>query len=264
MIKKTCIIFFILLRHAVSAQQVEVGAMLGFGNYFGDLANTPVLSETYPAGGVFARYNLSSSFALTGSINTTMVSGSDKNFSENQYRNLSFRSVIVEYGATIEFNYFKYGVGVLDKPYTSYIFAGISAFNFNPQTKYNGGWVDLNNIQTEGKKYGLLSVAIPFGIGFKWRISKHFSMEGNFGLRKTFTDYLDDVSGTYPNVLTQLEKKGYLAALLSDRSVELSGEPFTSKEGYRRGNSDFSDWYMIGGVCLSYRIYNRIKCARFY
>lgn len=253
-----------LISQQLYAQRVEVGAMIGFGNYIGDLASSPVITETYPAGGVFARYNVSSSFALTAAINGTMVGGHDKNFKENAYRNLSFRSMVVEYGALVEFNYFKYGVGVLDKPYTSYLFAGLSAFHFNPQAEYNGEWIDLNQIQTEGKKYGLLSFAIPFGMGFKWRVSRHISLEANFGFRKTFTDYLDDVSQEYPNVLTQLETKGYLAALLSDRSVELYGEPFSSKEGYRRGNPDFDDWYMMGGFCVSYRIYNRMKCARFY
>jgi hypothetical protein len=177
--------------------------MIGFGNYFGDLAPVPVITETNPAGGIFARYNISSSFALTGSINTTMVSGSDKNFSYNNYRNLNFRSMIYEYATVLEFNYFKYGVGVLDKRATSYLFLGVSAFRFSPQTQYQGQWIDLSNIRTENVAYNLYSFAVPFGMGFKLRLNKHFAFEGNIGLRMTFTDYLDDVSGTYPNIADQ-------------------------------------------------------------
>jgi hypothetical protein len=43
-------------------------------------------------------------------------------------------------------------------------------------------------------------VAIPFGIGAKMNVSKKVGIGLEWGPRKTFTDYLDDVSGTYPDV----------------------------------------------------------------
>lgn len=259
-----CLYFSLVTLTSAFAQEIEIGTTIGFSNYFGDLAPTPVLTETKPAGAIFGRYNISSSFAFTGSFSIGLVSGSDQNFTENQYRNLSFRSNIYEMATLVEFNFFKYGIGVLDKPYTTYIFAGIAATGFNPQANVNGIWIDLPNIQTEGKKYSTLALSVPFGMGFKWRLTKHFALEGNVGFRRLYSDYLDDVSGTYPNVLSILENNGELAAFLSDRSVEISGQPFTSKEGYRRGNSDFDDWYIMGGISLTYRFYSRIKCSRFY
>lgn len=246
------------------AQEIEIGTTIGFSNYFGDLAPTPVLKETKPAGALFGRYNISSSFAFTSSLSAGLVTGNDQNFKENQYRNLSFRSSIYEMATLVEFNFFKYGVGVLDKRYTTYIFLGIAATSFNPQANVNGTWINLSNIQTEGKKYSTLAISVPFGMGFKCRMSKHFALEGNIGFRRLYSDYLDDVSGTYPNVITMLEKNGQLAALLSDRSVEVTGQPFSNKEGYRRGNNDFDDWYIMGGISLTYRFYSRIKCSRFY
>ncbi len=246
------------------SQEIEIGTTIGVSNYFGDLAPSPVLKEIKPAGAIFGRYNISSSFAFTGSFSVAMVSGTDQNFKENQYRNLSFRSSIYEMATLVEFNFSKYGVGVLDKRYTTYIFLGLAATGFNPQANVNGTWINLSNIQTEGKRYSTLAVSVPFGMGFKCRMTKHLALEGNIGFRRLYSDYLDDVSGTYPNVLSILENNGELAALLSDRSVEVSGQPFTSKEGYRRGNSDFDDWYIIGGISLTYRFYSRIKCSRFY
>ncbi|MFI5220719.1 MAG: DUF6089 family protein [Bacteroidia bacterium] len=245
------------------AQSLEVGAMAGLSNYLGDMAPTPVLKETKFASGVFARLNLSSSFAWTNGINFAQVSGNDNNFSANQYRNLNFKSNIYELSSVLEFNYFKYGVGVLDNRFTSYLFAGICVFNFNPQASYNGQTYNLRDYQTEGVNYSPFAMGIPFGIGCKWILNKNINFEWQFGFRKTFTDYLDDVSGDYPNLTDQI-KKSQTAAMLSDPSYLKNGGPMVNRNGYKRGNSDFTDWYMIGGICITYRIYSKIKCARFY
>jgi len=246
------------------AQRIEVGTTIGFSNYVGDLAPNMVLGETHPAVGFFGRYNISSTFAITAGMNITRLSGSDKNFDFNQARNLSFRSNITEYSSTVEFNYSKYALGVLDKKFTSYLFLGIAMFQYNPQALYNNSWIDLRPLQTEGKKYGTFSMAIPFGIGVKWRFSRSFALESSIGFRKTYTDYIDDVSNSYADVVQQQQTKGRTAAILTDRSAELHNGEFQNKPGYRRGNPDFNHWYIIGGVTLSYRIFNRQKCARFY
>ena len=245
------------------AQSVELGVSVGAANYFGDLAPTPVISETKGAAGVFGRINLSSSWAWTNSIMYAQVSGNDNNFDFNAARNLNFKTDIYEYSSVIEFNYLKYGVGVLDKRFTSYLFTGISIFGFNPLGYYKGQWYNLKDFQTEGVNYQTTAFAIPFGIGVKWILNKNFNFEGQFGFRKTFTDYLDDVSTTYPDITTKL-KGSAIAATLSDPSILLTDGTFINKKGYKRGNSDISDWYMIGQISLSYRIYSKVKCARFY
>jgi len=246
-----------------SAQNVEIGASIGVANYFGDLAPTPVVSETKGASGVFARINFSSSFAWTNSFSYAQVSGNDKNFAFNSARNLNFKSDIYEYASTFEFNYLKYGVGVLENKFTSYLFAGIGVFGFNAQGYYNNQWYNLKDFQTEGVSYQPYSFAIPFGIGVKWILNKNFNFECQLGFRRTYTDYLDDVSKTYPDITLKL-KSSAAAATLTDPSALLNGGVFVNKNGYKRGNSDNYDWYMIAQVSLSYRIYRKVKCARFY
>jgi hypothetical protein len=255
---------FILPARKSCAQRIEVGATLGAANYVGDLAPSMVASETHPALGFFGRYNISSSFAVTAGINFTRVSGSDKHFPVNQPRNLSFRSNITEYATTVEFNFSKYALGILDKKFTSYVFLGLGMFQYNPQAYYRNEWIDLRGIQTEGKSYNTLSMMIPFGMGIKWRMNRSFALEASVGFRKTYTDYLDDVSDTYSDVAQQQQNKGITAAILTDRSAEINNGEFRNKPGYRRGNPDFNDWYVMGGITLSYRIFNRQKCARFY
>lgn len=250
-----------ILHSEIFAQKFEIGATAGVANYIGDLAPTPVLKETKGAGGVFARINLSPTWAWTNSLMFAEVSGNDQNFSFNSARNLNFKSSITEVASVFEFNYLKYGVGVLDNSFTSYLFLGFAFFGFDPIGYYNGQYYELRNFQTEGPSntYQPYSFAIPFGMGLKWRINRNYSFECQFGFRKTYTDYLDDVSKTYPNM-----QEGSVVAMLSDPSILINGGKFVNKNGYKRGNSDFNDWYMIAGVSLSYRFYPKIKCARFY
>jgi hypothetical protein len=106
-------------------------------------------------------------------------------------------------------------------------------------------------------------MAIPFGIGFKYMASKKFAFECQFGFRRTFTDYLDDVSTVYPDVVDRFEQSGLIGATLTDRSIENNGLP-TYKKGYKRGNPNTKDWYMSFTLGCAIRLNTRTKCARFF
>ncbi|MDP1727089.1 MAG: DUF6089 family protein [Bacteroidota bacterium] len=245
----------------VQAQKFELGLQAGICNYWGDLAPKVKLSETKGTAGFFGRLNFNHTWALKGEFNHYSVSGSDKNFEVNAPRNLSFRSGINELAVILEFNYLKYGPFVLHKKITSYVYAGIAGFTFNPQAKLKDKYYDLRDYQTENVLYNKFSMAIPFGIGIKYMLSNKFAIEGQLGFRKTFTDHLDDVSTVYPGV--NASDAGTVKSILTDRSVELYGTP-QNKLGYRRGNPDYKDWYMSCTVSIAMRIHTRIKCARFF
>jgi hypothetical protein len=72
-------------------------------------------------------------------------------------------------------------------------------------------------------------------------------------MRKTFTDYLDDVSGTYTNQDVMLQERGEVAAALSNRSI--GGE---RKVGSDRGNSTQNDNYSFAQLTISYRIGHKL------
>lgn len=256
-----CCLLFVL---KANAQRLEVGLMLGASNYVGDLAPTMQLAETHIARGAFGRVNISPSFAFTASYMRTRLSGDDANIDFNKSRNLSFRSTIKEYAGVVEFNFLKYALGVLDKKYTSYVFLGLGWMEYNPETYFEGAWIDLRSLQTENKSYGTTALIIPFGIGFKWKMSNKFALETNIGFRRTYTDYLDDVSTVYVDPQVVAKEKGVKAMLIGDRSAELNNGVPQNKGGYRRGNADFNDWYAVFGCSLSYRIFNTQKCPRFY
>ena len=143
------------------------------------------------------------------------------------------------------------------KPFTPYAFIGVAFFHFSPKTLYKTNWVDLHALGTEGQgingypePYKLNQWDVPFGGGIRLSLSNHINFMFELGLRKTFTDYLDDVSGQYVDLDLLRQENGALASILSNRSLDESGNqiPLT---GEPRGSSA-KDWYVLTGVRLSY------------
>ena len=162
-----------------------------------------------------------------------------------------------------EFNFMEYKTGSTKHPYTPYIFAGLAGFMFNPEAQLGNQWIDLQPLGTEGegtkggpKKYKLSQISIPFGIGMKFSMARRICLGMEWGLRKTFTPYLDDVSGTYaaPAVVAQ---NGPLAAILADRSI--SKDPALTRVGSERGNGGRDDWYSFAGATITFEFKPREK-----
>ncbi|MFM9944885.1 MAG: DUF6089 family protein [Bacteroidia bacterium] len=244
--------------HTSFAQKWELGGMIGASNYNGDLAREIVLRETHLAGGGFFRYNFGKYFSLKTGVQVGSISGNDKNFAENKYRNLSFKSTITEFSSVMEINFKPFGAQVRTESFTPFVELGVGLFHFNPKAKYNGDWFNLHNLRTEGQTskemYKLTQLSIPFGMGLKWSVNDNFTLGFEFVYRKTFTDYLDDVSTTYPSLPEHTKTFGPLSAALSDRSAEVEGvaEPL-STAGDMRGDPGLKDWYFFTMFSFSYR-----------
>jgi hypothetical protein len=258
-LKKLFFILFFVKFINVNAQLLDVGFGIGLANYWGDLAPSIAFDESKPTLNVFARINLNKVWALTGQITSLQVSGTDKNFDFNKSRNLSFTDNITEYAGLVEYNFANFGYGVLDSKITGYIFGGMAYFKYSPQTVYAGQTVILRDLKTEDVIYGNYSIAIPFGIGAKWIFTRNLSLEANFNIRKTYTDYIDDVSGKYAD----LSKSSLRTQQIADRSFEAIGSK-PSVAGSMRGSDNYNDWYMTFTTCLAYRLPGRIKCPKFF
>lgn len=257
--KKVFFILFLASLSNLKAQNVDVGIGLGLSNYWGDLAPNIALGETKLAGNAFGRLNFNNTWAITGQISVLEVSGNDRNFDFNKTRNLNFSSTIKELSGMIEYNFVPYGYGVLDNKVTGYIFGGFSYFQFNPQTRYAGETVNLRDLRTEGVAYDKASFAIPFGIGVKWIFARNLSLEANYNIRKTYTDYLDDVSGKY----IDLSATSLRTQQIADRSYEILGTG-QYQPGSKRGSDNYNDWFMTFSASIAYRIPGRIKCPSFF
>jgi hypothetical protein len=181
---------------------------------------------------------------LKGSDRESADQGDEENGIFRYQRNLSFRNRIKELSIIASIDLFENQATYISRvAWTPYAFAGLSVFHHNPQAQVPkqdvwgnpfpnaGEWVDLQPLGTEGqhadlpdgaankgiKPYKRVQVAIPIGIGARFRLNEVIDVSGEIGFRYTFTDYLDDVSRNYVD-LEVLDSE--LARALSYRSNE--------------------------------------------
>ncbi len=230
------------------AQYLEAGIQAGGMFYSGDLSHTVggTLKETHPTVGVFVKQNFSDYFVLEGHFNYGAISGRDKYAKEEDLlkRDLSFRSNIYELGLQMEYNVSGYQPYGMYQPFSPYVFLGANATFFNPRTRYNSAWQDLQPLKTEGKSYSKVAVSIPFGFGVKYALNDTYNVGAFFGWRPTLSDYLDDVSGKYLSKTELATQTSILAAQL--------GNKVDAASGVQRGDDRKFDMYHIIGVSISY------------
>jgi len=245
---------------SLSAQKSnEIGIFLGGSYYIGELNPSKHLSSlTRPAGGVVYRHNFNYRLAVAGSLLFGSIQGIDARSSdfEQQQRNLSFRSHVYELAGRAEFNFIEYKIGDDRHQFTPFMFLGVAVFNFNPKASYNNEWVALQPLHTEGqtKGYFKTQVSIPFGAGVRINLAKRIGLVAEWGMRKTFTDYLDDVSTVYADPAVLLARDGALAASIADRSNTTG-----SNTGRERGNPRNKDWYSFAGLTLTFQLADKPK-----
>lgn len=261
--------------HNASAQgslsQCEIGVTVGGMSYLGELNDQSMFGHVSLGYGGLFRYNIDDRWSVMVSGNYGHVEAGNPrgeaglNGDVDPMRNLSFLSYIAEGSARLEFNFFNFGTAGTQYHWTPYIFGGLGFFTFNPTTLYtdpisgNQQWVDLQPLGTEGQgtpeypdrtKYTLIQVMMPFGIGFKAKPNKLLAFSIEYGFRKTWTDYLDDVSLTYvgADLLNQYHSDG-MAANLADRSTERVNAP-----GIKRGDDSLNDWYAYLSASVTFRL----------
>lgn len=261
----SCTKFFILLitvSFSAIGQKNEFGILSGATYYMGDLNPTTHFAMSRIGGGALYRRNINEhfSFRITGLYGS--VQASDAVIGYNTDRNLNFRSSVIELSAQTEINFLPFITGRKESPYSYYLIAGAGAFRFDPKADVNGSWVSLRPLGTEGQGsemypdreiYSKYSYNLIFGMGMKFVLSESLTAGIEWAMRRTGTDYLDDVSTTYPDP----SALSGLAATLSDRSTNQS-----YNIGRQRGNPYTKDWYSFAGIILTYRIKNpsNLKC----
>jgi len=267
------IIISLVFNFASTAQQfkpnTEVGLILGTSYYLGDL-NTTHFNQSSATAGLVIRKNIDKRFVYKAEVMYLNLKSDERQTSDTIAldRGLHFRSPIYELSGQIEFNFLPYQSGNPLYTWTPYVYTGISIFSFNPQAEnINGEWVDLQELGTEGQgtttefdgntrsKYSLIQFAIPIGGGLKIAVNENFNIVLEYGARKTFTDYLDDVSTTYagPNI------NGSWPVEMSDLAQQMSDPNGTHVKDEQRGNPDKKDWYSFAGITLSFKLNNNTK-----
>jgi hypothetical protein len=267
-------IFFILalLMTQVVNGQIWMGPTLGVNGYIGDLNDKP-FKRVKPAIGITGAYELTPRINLRAGLSLGKIEGGDEWSGTTflkQNRNLSFANSLSELSLVAEFTVFN-----LDKiRWSPYIFGGVALFHFNPYVKDSGQKVYLKPLATEGqgfaeypnrKTYSLTQASLPFGGGLKYVLNDNAVLRFETGIRKTSTDYLDDVSTTYIYEATLLQRSGPVAVRLSYRGDEVAGSNgeypdngYPAKDAIR-GGVKFKDWYYFTGFHLLFRLNSGIK-----
>ncbi len=211
--------FLLIFSFPMMGQNSEIGIGLGGLSYTGDLQRGYKLLQNRPAATIFYRHTFSNAVSVRGGFTGGQLIGSDENPIDDfaAARNTAFDLWMLEGAVTIEYNFLDFLHSKSWTNYSPYFFAGVGAFT-------------LFGEESRGNKYRKIQPAIPFGVGMKFLLDPRWQLGVEFGARKTFFDYLDNVS----EFDEALSKKG---------------------QNYQYGNQHDQDWYYFVGVTLSYTFY---------
>lgn len=292
---------------------VTLGA--GSSHYYGDLAGyRQAIRATY----IMPRWNVglgytrqfTPHFAARAMFTWARIAGDDYTFNKNniernlvQYaRNLHFRNDLKEFALTGIYNFVADGRNSnVRAKFTPYLFGGVALLAHSPEARtpappdnepYEARrWVKLQPLHTEGqgqpgrdKPYSLVTVAVPVGVGARYKLSELFNVGFEIGYRYTFTDYLDDVSG---NGYGDPALREGLATKLADRRFQtIAARKANGPDRYavlkelfqngspeqqaaitdalqtpiRGGDGVFRDGYILTNISIQYVIPGKIKC----
>lgn len=224
-------------------RQHELGILAGGSYYIGDLNNREHFVYSKPALGIFYRLNNDFRTAFRFGLNYGKLEASDMqhNIAYQQERSLGFSTTLYELNALAEFNFKEYRIGNDRHHFSLFIFAGLSTFYFNTQSSGGVG-------PDEGVKVSKIQASFPFGFGAKMNLGKKVGLSIEWGPRRTFTDYLDNVSGTYP------------AGAANPDGGQTTNSPGPASEGSMRGDPTMKDWYFYYGLSLNIKLPGKKAC----
>ncbi|MBN8651154.1 MAG: hypothetical protein J0L67_06995 [Cytophagales bacterium] len=201
-------------------QRSEIGFGVGTFNYTGDLVRTYNLAFSKPAATVFYRSNISSVISFRTAITGGKIGASDTRKPIDPFattRAASFNLFLLEGSGTFEYHFLNWRDDKRRLRFTPYLFAGAALFG-------------ISGVQQKNGEYSNIQMAIPFGGGMKYVLNPKYYLAFEFGMRKTFFDYLDNIS---------------------------DGDP--QYKNYQYGNVFDYDNYFFAGFTLTYTFYD-IPC----
>ena len=202
------------------AQRSELGFGIGTLNYTGDLVRNYNFKYSKPAATVFYRANLSTVVSFRAAITAGKLGASEKPIDAfAAKRNTSFDLFLFEASTVMEYHFLNWRDSKKFVRFTPYLFAGVGLFGMSGNTKKTAEFSDIQP-------------AIPFGGGIKYIYNPKWYLSLEFGVRKTFFDYLDNTSGGNPR-----------------------------RKNFQYGNPNDNDHYFFLGITLTRTFYD-IPCPK--
>ena len=288
----------VLLSGPVKAQQskIELGFNYGFSNFLGDLGGNAgkgkgflkdnMVSLTKFMTGAHVTYRASEFISFSLSANIGRLEGADSlinglgGYEEaRKARNQHFRSPVREALLVTEIyptTLFEYDAEDVYHRIRPYFVLGVGVFNFNPQAQYEAEdgsktWVDLKPLRTEGqgmakyadrKEYKLTQMNIPYGFGVKYYLNQNVALAFEIVNRKTFTDYIDDVSTNYISNedfyahFGEESPEAKMAIQMANKTAFANGGVYRPSYGIgnKRGTASNKDAYYASTLKISIRL----------
>jgi hypothetical protein len=289
--------------------KIEVGLGIGPSFFLGDLGGTRGKGRTFVKDlnipltkmmkGIYVNLYPAEWIGFRLAANLGELEGYDSLITDKggdeiyrKRRNLAFKSNLSEAYAAMELYptvLFENFDGLFHKV-RPYGIIGLGMFHFNPKAQYidpngNRTWVELKPLRLEGqgmaeypdrKPYALTQLMIPMGFGLKYYITENMFVGFEVLHRKTFTDYIDDVSTTYidPNLfdhyLTPSQATIAKQLFFRENLYDPTSQPSLNEQ---RGDPKQNDAYFSAILRFGWRIggspeYNRVKkqlkCPHYY
>lgn len=270
-------------QYTESTSHLEAGITAGPSNFLGDLGGnmgrgTPFLKDnnfpmTKLTWGGFLSYHPNELLAFRLALNFGSLEGDDAIIKPKggleearKTRNSNFRSKFQEVlllGEVYPTIFLEEDPNDTYKKFRPYLTAGIGAFHFNPEgfDPVSNQWVGLQALHTEGqgfpefadrKPYKLTQMNLPLGIGVKYFLSDNVNISFEIIHRKTFTDYIDDVSTNYIDPALFYNYLPGNTAAMAQRMANKSNGAFVA--GNKRGTPSNNDAYYSAGFKLGIRL----------
>jgi hypothetical protein len=246
------------LPFTLAAQNFHFSVRAGLANYQGDLqAKAITMKKAKFLGSIGAHYDLTEHITARTYFSFSSLAADDKNGTATmKERNLNFATNLFEWELSAQYNFLTLNYNWC----TPYVFAGIGFFNFKPYTyEGSGSKAYLQPLTTEGqglpggpKPYKLTQLAIPIGLGALYAVSEDIRVGLEFGYRKTFTDYIDDVSGGYYDEAALFAARGQTAVDLAYRGDEVGAGAYPP-EKTPRGSAKYKDGYYYAALTVTIR-----------
>ena len=251
--------FWLLAVGPAPAQRSELGFGVGGSFYMGEINPKRVFYKTRFAGSLFYRYNFDTRMALRAGASYGQIMAFDEDFGNP--RGLNFKSDLWEVSALLEVNFLNFFTGSHQHRITPYLTFGAAMAVTDPEGRWTNPhtgsveWVPLRPLRTEGQEeaYSRFQFVVPMGLGVKFSVCRFMSIGVEWTMRLAFTDYLDDVGGTYANTKDWDAQRRYFA---DPEGVNDDPDDPARRHlpGSRRGDAGTYDWYSFAMFTVSFRL----------
>ena len=217
----------------------EIGIGIGGANYKGEVSPNYRFLNNQPALTIFYRRDMSNAITLRGGLMGSHRIAEDNTFSDevyaddrpfHAYRQAETYLSLLEVSGVMEYNFLDY-YDMKQKPRVSpYVFVGVAGLVYNVKLEVHDRLIPGANGDRIKPFETNVAISVPFGVGVKYALSRHWNLGLEFGARKLFTDKFDYLS--------------------EDDEAHLA-------------NPNDKDWYYYNGVSISYTFF-RTNCPPVY